>query len=553
MSASIGPNTSDSSLKQNEAPTAAERAALQADLEERLAEARIQRAKVLAARELAKKKANLEQTNKPVPQGGPATGKPPLSTGKPSDIPKPVPRGRVRPDISVPAVPIIAEQMAEPEQRRRRAVPLSVMIAFACFFGLGFGVVASLGLVVGLGWVSVSDLNRPAVSNTAPEVSPVAPAALAVDAYADVPSGIDVARPTPRAAVVASQPSAIPQLGESGDGTLAAVMSPAPQVEAALTNIVWTSFPQETPKSLAPVSANPAPAVWSKPPKALARPFPEAMPAVLERSPVRARALAVSLSGPVIEAALPALPAQAVVPPDHGPIVALFDVQEDQRPEVQQAPMGRPVLEPLLRASLSPSASAPVTAVAPIDQFGAVPRVVQPAALLAQPKPLRGLPQIGGPVERPLTLAAKLGGAGEDVSQIALFAYAPTSVSADALNEKLGDLATTGFPLAETSRVNFRVSKTHVRYYTRADETVARAIAAELGGAARDFTRERIAAPAGRIEVWMAGTRVGAPKPRTVAASPQRRAALKAEQQARVRTQLKNRLVDSLRSKEYLR
>ncbi|MGZ2255949.1 hypothetical protein ACVC7O_01495 [Roseobacter sp. A03A-229] len=355
----------------------------------------------------------------------------------------------------------------------------------------------------------------------------------------------------PEVASVSSAPAL--RIAEGRDATLSAVMSPGPQVDATSAVISFTPSPQAAPIAI-PVAFSPLQREITDA-TVLADPQQrqDVPPALPDRSTIVAPQVSVSLRAPEAEAAPVNLPGWSGKKPQTQFAKTLFDVGSDVVPTVAEQAPRKPSFDVVVLASLS-SSEYEVPTPSKLGSLTLAPRIGPRGTALVLPEKAHGLPAVGGPVVRPKTLAAQLGAAGEDIERIALFTYAPSSVTKDVLDQKLSDLKTTGFPLAETSRVNFKVSKTHIRYYTAADETVARAIAETVGGTARDFTREKITSPSGRIEIWMAGTRVGAPpraKPRVSTA--QRRQAVQTQQQARARTQLKSRLVDSLKRKEYLR
>ncbi len=586
MSADTGPNEVDSSAQKSAAPTSAERAALQADLEERLAAARVERAKVLAAKGKAPTKRappkkpdflhdaeasesfvfayEAPRAAEPEPRAGP---EPAQTTLKPSGEPPVQEPARAtrelrrEPPLSAPprapAAPLdeppVPVQAIEVQSRRGLYIPQSALVAFACFFGLGFGVMLSLGAVVGLGWVSVADMRTPKLSEPAPAVPDAAPAAFKSDLPAPTPADQPGAAisPAPTRPDLQAQPALTGPRAQ--DDPIAALTGPGPRVVAAIPAIGWATTGEVSPVEIAVAFRLPVREPLERLPEPEARAGHAALPALFERGPVTASALPPGFKSPVADPVAVALPADASSEPKLRLFQTLFEIEADPRPLVLQQAMPKPELEILTPVSLPPAAVG-LASLEPRFEVDVLPRIAPPAAKVAPPRRGHEMPSIGGPVVRPTTLAAKLRQAGEDVTRVALFTYAPASLSAEDIDKQLFDLEATGFPLARTSRVNFRVSQTHIRYYTAADETVARAIAAEVGGAARDFTRERISSPSGRIEIWMAGSRVGAaPASRPRATNPQRRAVSQAQQQERARAALKGRLVDSLKRRDYLR
>ena len=109
-------------------------------------------------------------------------------------------------------------------------------------------------------------------------------------------------------------------------------------------------------------------------------------------------------------------------------------------------------------------------------------------------------------------------------------------------------LTETGFTVSDPARVTFRISSNHVRFYHAADAEAAAALAAEIGGPARDFTTFSPAPPEGLIEVWLAGSTSGAvAKTTTTRKKPRAPVSEEAQIQA-----LRDRLIQQLRSGQHL-
>ena len=120
---------------------------------------------------------------------------------------------------------------------------------------------------------------------------------------------------------------------------------------------------------------------------------------------------------------------------------------------------------------------------------------------------------------------------------------APSSLPEDQLNAFSSALRDTGFDVITPERVNFTVSKNHVRFFYADDAEAAGMLAAAVGGAARDFTDYRPSPPAGTIEVWLAGKNL----PRATTRSASRPAT-----QNPALTNLRNKLLQSLRRGDHL-
>ncbi|MBW4708915.1 hypothetical protein KX928_14090 [Roseobacter sp. YSTF-M11] len=537
------------------APTAAERATLQSDLEERLAAARIEREKVLAAKGKSDKKPIVKRPR--FMDGEDGFGAPVYQKG--AGTPQQPPES-VTPDVAG-ARKSARFALLAPQgngSQARTAVPqksgLSLSrvaaIGFACFFGLGFGMVLSLGAVMGLGWVTLSDVadrignpGQRLLSQQAPDVADQIDLTLA--AALPATAALSMAQLAHRQTL--PTPPALPLLAAAPvpDTAPGAVLSPGPRLNTIGKAVTAALQPDA---SIAPITVS-----FENPTRGLITPMLsvsqsddlDSLPVIFELSPVHLLSSLGDLTSPDPDKSRVTAVSATDGQPTRMTIPALFRSAAGHRPsEVENDPVIVPLFSAVIEGWAAVDVSAPSTALR-LAAIEPSPDALPPVSLLARPATANPLPAISGPVLRVPDLASKLGFSGDKAKSIALVTYAPSSVTNTELAERLKVLETTGFPLASTNRVNFKVSKTHVRYYTRADETVARAVAAEVGGKARDFTRERISSPSGRIEIWLAGTRTGVAKQkRTSQSVSQRRANLKAE--------LKNRLINSLRRGEHL-
>ena len=142
------------------------------------------------------------------------------------------------------------------------------------------------------------------------------------------------------------------------------------------------------------------------------------------------------------------------------------------------------------------------------------------------------------------SLAQKLGLSAEAARAYSLVLFTPQNVPSAERVRQFVDAEKTGLAVVEANRVNFRVSTTHVRYYDRRDQGIAQAVAASLGGPARDFSRTPNSAPPGRIEIWFQGDRAGRS---TASSEPTASPPAPAS-----KTQLEQRLVNKLRLGQHL-
>ncbi|GFE50473.1 hypothetical protein So717_22260 [Roseobacter cerasinus] len=90
------------------------------------------------------------------------------------------------------------------------------------------------------------------------------------------------------------------------------------------------------------------------------------------------------------------------------------------------------------------------------------------------------------------------------------FLHAPDGLTQSKLNAQVAQLEGSGVILAGIGREGFRVSKTHLRYYSPETASLAQAVAEKLGVEARDFTQGN--GNTQRIEVWVSGRPKAAPE-----------------------------------------
>ncbi|MEP2641366.1 hypothetical protein [Roseobacter sp.] len=84
-----------------------------------------------------------------------------------------------------------------------------------------------------------------------------------------------------------------------------------------------------------------------------------------------------------------------------------------------------------------------------------------------------------------------------------VFMHAPDGLSAAQLQAYVADVEQTGVEVVTIGREGFRVSTTHLRFYSPDTATKAAKIAGDLGIEARDFSSNTVNAE--RIELWVAG------------------------------------------------
>ncbi|MEE4188478.1 MAG: hypothetical protein V2I76_08550 [Roseobacter sp.] len=83
------------------------------------------------------------------------------------------------------------------------------------------------------------------------------------------------------------------------------------------------------------------------------------------------------------------------------------------------------------------------------------------------------------------------------------FLHAPTGLSPREVQYTVARLKEAGVDLSKIGREHFRVSQTHLRYYSAQTAPVAMAIAHDLGVEARDFSGLTVSDQ--RVEIWVSG------------------------------------------------
>lgn len=91
----------------------------------------------------------------------------------------------------------------------------------------------------------------------------------------------------------------------------------------------------------------------------------------------------------------------------------------------------------------------------------------------------------------------------DPVNVAQVFIHAPNGVSDSSLENFSSQVESAGAEVAGIGRERFRVSTTHLRYYSPETADAANALAADLGLTARDFSQNAVVP--GRIELWVAG------------------------------------------------
>ena len=101
--------------------------------------------------------------------------------------------------------------------------------------------------------------------------------------------------------------------------------------------------------------------------------------------------------------------------------------------------------------------------------------------------------------------------------------FVPNKASDDLVEPIVASMIKSGFVPSKESRVAFRISESHVRFYHSIDRDRAEELAATFGGEARDFGSTRKKPDPGTLEVWLAGSGKG--ERRTAAAKKSKKVA----------------------------
>jgi hypothetical protein len=115
--------------------------------------------------------------------------------------------------------------------------------------------------------------------------------------------------------------------------------------------------------------------------------------------------------------------------------------------------------------------------------------------------------------------------ADEATARLRIVVFLPDGADGTQARDALAALSAAGFAAGDPALVGLRVARTHVRVYHAADRERAEAVAAALGGEARDFTAFRPQPPAGTVEVWLAGLA----RPGPVSVAPRAEPAVRAQ------------------------
>ena len=542
-----------------DAPRPAAHQMLSDDWEERLAVARAQREKVLKAKGKKPSKPKVERPRfldeDPAAQLGLPRAAPSAKAG-PNPTKEASTAGILAPSDEAATLATAFRDAAQSETEppaKRLAVPISraATVAFACFFGLGFGMVLSFGAVVAMGWISWQDIapgrsiSEPVAASPAPQIfGNVNPEPLP-----EVSVNTAVQFRHVRLTPVHVQQRETPRLLLSGasDVRLASVSSPPPRLDATGASNELASQLDFQPATIDVAFENPLRQAVKQALLEAQSKSGDVLPTLPEQSTVQFSVVSASLALPTPDLSLPSAGSIRDVMPVRMQIPSLFKGAPAEAVNVSWAQPEKLEVFDIGLTKLSLTAATDDIAVPDGSIADTLPAFALPGRPAQQEAIASRLPAVGGPPEFKPDLAFRLGFRGGAAERFSLVTFAPANVPNDKMARNAELLQATGFPVAKSNRVNFKVSRTHVRYYNREDESVARAIAAEIGGPARDFTTARNPPPPGRVEIWLKGNRKFtsvASKPKHAVSAAQRNAALKSK--------LKNRLVSKLRSGAHL-
>ncbi|MGB7268096.1 MAG: hypothetical protein WBC90_01095 [Albidovulum sp.] len=297
--------------------------------------------------------------------------------------------------------------------------------------------------------------------------------------------------------------------------------------------------PVVSPPQLAPVAAKPATPEPAKEETDLG-----AAPALVE-APQITVTLAPSIPQPASELAF-GLPSKIDdIVPVSAPLAVAPRLDNDIAPDAMD-PAGRlPTAADQPPEALSLPKAATENAIAPPPPTPlADPDPVQTASL-AVPQVWDGqdLPQVDlTPAPAPVVAT---------VTQEPIKLLVPTRPAAESLESVTEGLVSAGYQLRDPITVNFTVSANHVRFYHSVDEAAAKALGAKIGGPVKEFTNAGSDAPAGTIELWLAGK--GAPAPAKTTKKKKAKAAVPASgpTEAERAAALRNWLILQMKQQKY--
>ncbi|MFK7882454.1 hypothetical protein [Roseobacter sp.] len=543
-----------------------------ADWEERLAAARAKREKLLEA----KTKAKAKDKPKPIrPQffdeddGFDLILSKPLKSfdpkpAKPAIPPEPQ-KTKIIPVVEIPTREITVEKksvetappVVAPAKLPNASSPRIATVAFASFFGLGCGMVLSFGVVVAMGWIPLRDAPPQQAAPRAAQGPSKAPSTffdpdlkLSPQPVGGNETIVQLAQLNPVVLDVRDAPGLV--AASAADIPPRSVLSPGPEVDVESgSSKLFAHYDlqlEATPVAFEnPGRFNFAPSV-----SVLQYPSNDAMPALPERSAFNIQTVLSVPDQPLVDS----IQLTVAYKPETVPVRMSMPggLFENVTHDASHAGFAAPEPLSVFYSDLSlwspqelPDATVFVVARAEDVTPDQKP---SPRASLPETSGAR-LPAVEGPPTQTSNLASILGLGPGAANRFGLVTFAPTSVTADQIESNTQTLASTGLPVASVNRVNFKVSKTHVRYYNRQDEEVAQAVAAEVGGVARDFTTAANAPPPGRVEVWLAGSGNPSGTVSKPARSSNRNTNSTTEQTA-LKERLQNNLVKSLRRGKHL-
>ncbi len=452
----------------------------------------------------------------------------------------------------------ISEEETGPTPSTARRQPLSAVaiIAFACFFGLGSGVVLSFGAIAGMGWLSFNTSSpeekepETPILAAGPELQPNMTFSFAAIEQPEssalfVYTNVDTLIPGQFPPVYLYSP--LPT-----DKMIAPVKSRGPRLVSAGVEFEQVSQNDFQPNDFSAVFENPQYlSVIPEPPSANNASRDEVF-VLPETSNVNPMVTVASLSPPLLDHGKNLIFVSKDEARSAQPVLASAPVLHKGEPgDVPQVFSQRPLklsvfdkgLPQFTVASLADDdVLSIISSIAPPPQrrfSTSIPSVGETTFEVPR------LPQVGRAHEQSRSLASKLGFDPETASRIKLVTFAPTSIKEDSIESNKEILDATGFSASTVNRVNYRVSQTHVRYYRSQDKDAALAVASEVGGIARDFTGVRNPPPGGRIEVYLEGRGKGASR---TAGTKQRFTA--AQRRANQKARLERSIVGSLRRGE---
>lgn len=436
---------------------------------------------------------------------------------------------------------------------RRLALPVVATVTFACFFGLGSGIILAYGALVKTGWLSASTAVEGEKETTTARVAAgpqVEPAEVLSSPAIEQPdtgaSSIYTAFDSQESGEV-QPPSVLTQLPTGRIGPLADPSGS--EFGVGEMDLEEASQSQFQPSELSVILENPVHLSFSSGTVHEKDTLLDEVGFLPEKSNIDVMVAMAGLTPPPLDQGKQLTFDRSVEEKSGQVIIALTpvlqQVEPTEFPQVFSDPSPRFSVFDGELPQFAVAFSAGNTSLPNFPSATPPPEIPVARTIRSFDKNDLELPNVGAAREQRGNLAALLGFDPVSASMIELVTFAPKSISDDGVAKNTEFLESTGFVASAVNRVNYRVSNTQVRYYRSQDEGVASALASEIGGIVRDFTNVANPPSMGLIEVYLKGEGSGA---RTTTGTPPKLTA--AQRLANQKAQLERNIVNSLRRGE---